>query len=100
MQNEREQEINSETMANLGQGMPAPPVPSPLAPHPDEITEQPGQWVVHLNWSNFKPEFSRKPEEDAEVHLIRTNDWMDTHYFVGGVKAPKFCLTLLGKARL
>ena len=27
-----------------------------------------GQRHLHLNWSNFKPEFSGKPEEDAEPH--------------------------------
>ena len=35
------------------------------------------QQVVHLNWSNFKPEFSAKPDEDAEVHLLHSNDWMN-----------------------
>ena len=28
-----------------------------------------GQRHLHINWSNFKPEFSGKPEEDAEAHL-------------------------------
>ena len=28
------------------------------------------QQLVHLNWSHFKPEFSGKPDEDAEVHLL------------------------------
>ena len=31
-----------------------------------------------LNWSHFKPEYSVKPDENAEAHLLRTNDWMDT----------------------
>ena len=35
----------------------------------------------HLNWSHFKPDFSGKSEEDVEVHLLRTNDWMTTHDF-------------------
>ena len=35
----------------------------------------------HLNWSYFKPEFTGKPDEDAEAHLLRTNDWMNTHNF-------------------
>ena len=35
----------------------------------------------HLNWSHFKPDFSGKPEEDVEAHLLRTNDWMTTHDF-------------------
>ena len=58
------------------------------------------QQMTHLNWSNFKPEFSGKPVEDAEVHLLCTNDWMNEHHFVEGVKVQRFCLTLLGEARL
>ena len=34
-----------------------------------------------LNWSHFRPEFSGKPEEDVEAHLLRTEDWMTTHDF-------------------
>ena len=34
-----------------------------------------------LNWSHFKPKFSRKPDEDAEAHLLITNDWVGTHRF-------------------
>ena len=36
----------------------------------------------------------------AEAHLIRTNDWMDTQGFLDHVKVPRFCLTLVGEARL
>ena len=50
--------------------------------------------------SNFKPEFSGKPDEDAEVHLLHSNDWMNTHCFVDGVKVQRFSLTLLGEVRL
>ena len=53
-----------------------------------------------VNWSNFKPEFVGKPEEDAEVHLLCTNDWMRTHCFEENVKVDGFCLTLLGEAWL
>ena len=53
-----------------------------------------------LNWSYFKPEFSRKAEEDAEAHLLRTNDWMDTHNFPNDQKVRRFCLLLTGRARL
>ena len=38
------------------------------------------QHILQLNWSHFKPEFSGIPE-DAEAHLLRMNDWMDTHAF-------------------
>ena len=40
-----------------------------------------GQRHLHLNWSNFKPEFSGEPEEDAETHLLHSNDWMNAHHF-------------------
>ena len=55
---------------------------------------------MHLNLSDFKPEFSGKPDEDAEAHLLYTNDWMNAHHFVQGVKVQRFCLALLGEARL
>ena len=59
-----------------------------------------GQRHIHLNWSNFKPEFSGKPEEDAEAHLLRSNNWMEAHQFDAGIRVHRFCLTLLGEARL
>ena len=49
---------------------------------------------------NFKPEFSGKPEEDAEATLLHSNDWMDAHHFNQDIKVQRFCLTLLGEARL
>ena len=59
-----------------------------------------GQQHLHINWSNFKPEFSGKPEEDAEAHLLCCNDWMNAHHFIDDVMVQRFCLTLLGEARL
>ena len=56
--------------------------------------------IPQLNWSPFKPEFTGKQDEDVEAHLLRTNDWMDTHVFPEGVKVQQFCLTLVGEARL
>ena len=38
------------------------------------------QQIVHLNWSYFEPEFSGKPDEDAEAHLLYTNNWMTAHH--------------------
>ena len=86
-------------MADQVQGVPAPP------PHADLVVPQvpqapQGQPFIHLNWSNFKPEFSGKPDDDAEVYLLHTNDWMDTHHFIDGVKVQRFLLTLLDEARL
>ena len=56
--------------------------------------------MPQVNWLHFKPEFEGKPDEDVEAHLLRTNDWMDTHAFPEGVKVQCFCLTLVGEARL
>ena len=62
---------------------------------------QPGQQAHGvLNWSHFTPEFSGKPEEDAEAHLLRTNDWMETQNFPQVVKVQRFWLTLTGEVRL
>ena len=89
-----------------------PPNPPPPAPNPMEPPNPPAQvpnlmvpqvppaQVPQLNWSYFKPEFSGKPEEDAEAHLLRTNDWMETHNFPEVAKVQRFCLTLTGEARL
>ena len=53
---------------------------------------QQGQQIVHLNWSYLKPKSSGKPDEDAKAHLLCTNDWMNAHHFVEGVKVQRFCL--------
>ena len=53
-----------------------------------------------LNWSYFKPEFSGKTGEDAMVHLLKTNDWMETHNFPEDTKVRRFSLTLTREARL
>ena len=86
------------------QGVPAPNPPPLPRDHPEpeapQQPAQPAQQVVHLNWSHFKPEFSGEPDEDAEAHLLCTNDWMNAHHFIEGVKVQRFCLTLLGEARL
>ena len=57
------------------------------------------QQQMHMNWSHFKPEFSGKPDEDVEAHLLQTNDWMTTHDFPEAVQVQRFCLTLVGEAR-
>ena len=35
-----------------------------------------------------------------EAHLLHSNDWMNAHNFNDDVKVQRFCLTLLGEARL
>ena len=56
--------------------------------------------MLQLNWSHFKPKYSGKPDEDAEAHLLRMNDLMDTHGFPDHIKVHRFCLTLVQEARL
>ena len=54
-------------------GPPGPAVPGPLGP-----AGPPG--LGALNWSHFMPTFSGDVEkEDARAHLLRTNDWMQSH---------------------
>ena len=81
-------------------GLQAPDIPVPTAPKALQQPVQQVQQMPHLNWSYFKPEFSGKPEEDAEAYLLRTNDWMNTHQFQEGIKVQRFCLTLVGEARM
>ena len=78
----------------------APPVWTIAPPaQPAVPPVQPGP-IPQLNSSHFKLEFACKPDEDVEAHLLRTNDWMNTHAFPEGVKFHRFCLTLVGEARL
>ena len=70
------------------------PVPAQLAPA--GVVPQ----IVYQNWIGKKPEFSGKPEEDAESHLLSTRDWMEVHNFPEGEKVRHFRVTLIGEARL
>ena len=85
-------------MANREKGVAAPNQRQGQSQQQDQQQNQDaaGQWHMHINWSNFKPEFSGKPEEDAEAHLLHSNDWMNVHHFNEDIKVKRFCLTLLG----
>ena len=78
---------------------PNPPVPNQPVPH-QPVSEQPALMqpalaapqIIHqqvLNLSHFKPEFVDRPEEDAEAHLLHTNDWMLTHNFPNDMKVQR-----------
>ena len=58
------------------------------------------QQHLHINWSNFKPEFSGKPEEDAEAHLLHSNDWMNAHRFIDGVKVKRFLSYIIKRCKV
>ena len=81
-------------------------VPIPIQPQTSPahvlnpiLTQAPPVQMPQLNWSYIKPEVSGKPEEDAEAHLLRTNDWMETHNFPEIEEVQRFCLTLTSVAR-
>ena len=94
----------------IPEGAPDPPspqaptaYPGPLAPHIPQVPQALQQLILYilpLNWSHFKPEFSRKPDKDAKAHLFRTNNSMDAHRFQDNDKFQRFHLTLTGEARL
>ena len=73
------------------------PVPMQLAP---AGIVMPTPQIFYQNWIGKKPEFSGKPEEDAESHLLSTRDWMEAHNFPEGEKVRHFHVTLIGEARL
>ena len=68
-------------------------------PQPLQLPQAP-QAHLQMHWSHFKPEYSGKPEQEVEAHLLQTKDWMNTHDFPEDVKVQRFCLTLMGEARL
>ena len=89
------------------------PAPPSNPPHPAQAGQQAaqpqgqhaqpaqeGHQIIHLNQSHFQPEFSGKPDKDAEAQLLHTNGWMNAYHFVEGAKVQWFCLALLGEASL
>ena len=56
----------------------AEPVAPPMQPVALPVQLAP---LLQLNWSYFKLEFAGKPDKEAEAHLPRTNDWLDTNVF-------------------
>ena len=83
--------------------IPAEEAEEPHEPNnPNLLPEHPPMPMANnqLNWSHFKHVFLGKPEKDAEMHLLRTTNWMTTHDFSEDQKVRRFCLILLGEARL
>ena len=83
------------------------PAPGPVHPVPQTVPAQPAPagavpipQIIYQNLIGKKLEFSGKPEEDAESHLLSTTDWMEVHNFPEGEKVKHFRVTLIGEARL
>ena len=94
-------QIQVQGHAQVGQNIPMqlPQQPVPVQPVPTGMI-MPAPQVVYQNWMEKKPEFSGKPEEDVESHLLSTRDWMEAHNFSDEVKVRHFHLTLIAEARL
>ena len=93
-------QIQVQGPAQVGQNIPVqlPQQLAPVQPVPAGMVV-PAPKVVYQNWIGKKPEFSSKPEEDAESHLLSTRDWMEAHNFPDEVKVRLFHLMLIGEAR-
>ena len=87
-------QIQVQGPAQVGQNIPSQPPqqPAPVQPVPAGIV-MPTPQVVYQNW------IGKKPEEDAESHLLSTRDWMEAHNFPNEVKVRCFHLMLTGEAR-
>ena len=77
--------------AQVGQNIPTqqPQQAAPVQPVPIGLVAHAPQ-VFYKNWIGQKPEFSGKPEEDPESHLLSTRDWMEAHIFQDEVKVRQF----------
>ena len=77
--------------AQVGQNIPVqpPPQPAPVQLAPANIVV-PTPQIIYQNWIGKKPEFSGKPEEDVESHLLSTRDWMEAHNLPEGDKVRHF----------
>ena len=64
------------------QNVPVQPLPQliPMQPAPAGIVV-PAPQIFYQNWIGKTPEFSGKPEEDAESHHLSMRDWMEVHNF-------------------
>ena len=78
------------------------PAPGPAQPVPQLAPAGviPVPQIFYQNWTGKKPEFSGRPEEDAESNLLSTRDWMEVHNFPEEEKVRHFRVTLIGEARL
>ena len=83
------------------------PAQVPIQPVPQLVPAQlasagvvPIPQIIYQNWRGKKLEFSGKPKEDAESHLLSTRVWMEVHNFPEGEKVGHFRVMLIGEARL
>ena len=101
VQNQAQVEGPVNNNAQVGHNIPMQPQQQlvPVQPVPIGLVA-PAPQIIYQNWIGKKPEFSGKPEEDVESHLLSTRDWMGAHNFPNGDKVRHFQLTMIGEARL
>ena len=103
-QNQDQNQDQDQDQVPVGQvpvQVPVQPVPS-TSPNaqPAPAGVMPVPQIIYQNWIGKKPEFSGKPQEDVESHLLSTRDWMEAHNFPEGEKVRHFRVTLICEARL
>ena len=68
-------QVPVEGPTQVGQNLPVQPPPQPVPVQPATAgMVVPVPQIIYQNWIGKKPEFSGKPEEDAESHLLSTRD--------------------------
>ena len=82
------------------QNVPVQPIPQPVPIQLAPAGIMPTPQIFYHNWIGKKSEFSSKPEEDAESHLLSMRDCMEVHNFPKGEKVRHFRVTLISEARL
>ena len=78
--------------AQVGQNIPTQQQqqPAPAQPVPIGLVA-PAPQIIYQNWIGKKPQFSGKPKEDAESHLLSTRDWMEAHSSQRETRLDIFC---------
>ena len=95
-------------------GLQAPNIPAPSPPLVQPAWQAPQQsCTAHFTTQStrttngifkighiFNQNFQENQKKMQKSHLLRTNNWMNVHHFLEGVKVHRFCLTLVGETRL
>ena len=73
-------QVPAQVPTQVVQNVPVQPLqqPVPMQPTPAGVVV-PIPQIFYQNWIGKKPEFSGKPEEDAESHLLNTRDWIQVN---------------------
>ena len=72
-------QVPAQVPVQVVQNVPVQPLQQPFPMQAGPAGIMPAPQIFYQNWIGKKPEFSGKPEEDAESHLLSTRDWMEAH---------------------